>query len=224
MPGPLCVLRLPSHSVSSPFIASILNPETLINKGGLALVMAIIFAETGLLIGFFLPGDSLLFISGYLSGRTTGAHLPSLGIVVPALIVCAFIGNEVGYQIGKRIGPALFNRADSRLFRQANVAKAQEFFDRHGSKALVLARFVPIVRTFIPILAGVGLMDRKRFTSANAIGAVLWAGGVTVLGYFLGKVSWIKNNIEIALLLMVAISLVPVALEFMKHRRSTTRA
>jgi membrane-associated protein len=204
-------------------VLALFNIEDWLGKGGLALAAGIIFAETGLLIGFFLPGDSLLFVAGFLASKPKGLpHLPSIGLVVPVLIIAAFVGNQVGYFIGGRLGPSIFDRPDSRLFSQRNVAKTHAFFERHGTKALVLARFVPIVRTFVPVLAGVGKMDRRTFVSANVIGAVLWAGAVTVLGYFLGQVDAIKNNIELAAVVVVAISLIPVGIEFWKHRRAAS--
>jgi membrane-associated protein len=206
-------------------VLALFDIERWLDQGGLALAALIIFAETGLLIGFFLPGDSLLFIAGFLSSKPKGLpHLPSIGLVVPVLVVSAFVGNQVGYLIGRKIGPALFDRPDSRLFSQRNVAKAHVFFDTHGTSALVLARFVPIVRTFVPVMAGVAKMHRRLFIIANAVGAVLWAGGVTVLGYFLGQIDVIKNNIELAAIAIVAVSLLPVGIEFMRHRRAATRA
>ena len=199
--------------------------ESWLDKGGLALAALIIFAETGLLIGFFLPGDSLLFIAGFLSSKPEGLpHLPSIWIVLPVLIAAAFIGNQVGYFIGRKFGPSVFDRPDSRFFSQRNVARTQEFFDHHGTKALVLARFVPIVRTFVPVLAGVGKMNQRTFIIANAIGAVLWAGVITVLGYYLGQVEFIKNNIELAAIGIVAVSLIPVGIEFVRHRREAHNA
>ena len=204
---------------------ALFNIEKWLDQGGLALAALIIFAETGLLIGFFLPGDSLLFIAGFLASKPKGLpHLPSIGIVVPVLIAAAFVGNQAGYLIGNKIGPAVFDRPDSRLFSQRNVVRTHEFFEHHGTKALVLARFVPIVRTFVPVLAGVGKMKHRTFITANAIGAVLWAGGVTVLGYFLGQVNFIKNNIELAAVAVVAISLLPVGIEFLRHRRAQRSA
>ena len=199
--------------------------ESWLDKGGLALAALIIFAETGLLIGFFLPGDSLLFIAGFLASKPEGLpHLPSIWIVLPVLIAAAFIGNQVGYFIGRKFGPSVFDRPDSRFFSQRNVTRTQEFFDHHGTKALVLARFVPIVRTFVPVLAGVGKMNRRTFIIANAIGAVLWAGVITVLGYYLGQVEFIKNNIELAAIGIVAVSLIPVGIEFVRHRREAHNA
>lgn len=198
-----------------------LSPEKLIDKGGLLLVTLIVFAETGLLVGFFLPGDSLLFVAGFLSSKPEGLpHLPALPLVVACVVVAAIVGDQVGYTVGQRIGPAIFNRPDSRLFKQAHVHKAQAFFERHGSKTIVLARFVPVVRTFAPVLAGVSGMDRRRYLTWNVLGAFLWGGLVTVAGYFLGQIDAVKNNIEIAIPLIVVLSLVPVAIEFVRHRRA----
>jgi membrane-associated protein len=202
-------------------VLALFDIEKWLDQGGLALAALIIFAETGLLIGFFLPGDALLFIAGFLTSKPKGLpHLPSIALVVPVLMVAAFVGNQVGYFIGNRFGPAVFDRPDSRLFSQKNVAKTQDFFERYGTKALVMARFVPIVRTFVPVLAGVGKMKQRTFVIANAVGAVVWAGGVTILGHFLGKVEVIKNNIELAAIAIVAISVLPMAIEYMRHRRA----
>lgn len=197
-----------------------LDPTSLLNKGGLALLAAIVFAESGLLIGFFLPGDSLLFIAGFLSSNAGGNVLPALPWVLLCAFVAAVAGDQVGYVFGRKVGPALFSRPDSRIFRQANVQKAHAFFARHGAKTIVLARFVPIVRTFAPIVAGVGQMRYRTFLMFNLIGGLLWAVGVTTLGYFLGETSFVKNNIELASLAIVAVSLLPVAIEFMRHRRA----
>lgn len=200
----------------------LLDPKAIIEKGGLVLVAAIIFAESGLLVGFFLPGDSLLFITGFLTSKPEG--LPHIDVPLPIVLVvlflAAFIGDQVGYWFGKKVGPALFDRPRSRLFNPANVTKAHVFFERHGAKTIVLARFVPIVRTFAPIVAGVAAMRYRVFVSFNVIGAMLWAVGVTTLGYYLGNVSWIESNIEIAAVVIVALSLVPVAIEVVKHRRT----
>lgn len=202
-----------------------LSPEKLIDKGGLLLVTLIVFAETGLLVGFFLPGDSLLFVAGFLSSKPEGLpHLPALPLVVACVVAAAIIGDQVGYTVGQRIGPAIFNRPDSRLFKQAHVHKAQAFFERHGSKTIVLARFVPVVRTFAPVLAGVSGMDRRRYLTWNVLGAFLWGGLVTIAGYFLGQIDLVKNNIEIAIPLIVVLSLVPVAIEFVRHRRAAATA
>ena len=205
-------------------LASFLNPESLIDKGGLALLAAIIFAETGLLIGFFLPGDSLLFVGGFLASDAGDHRLPVLPIVALVAFLAAVIGDQVGFWFGRKMGPALFTRPDSRLFKQQNVAKSHAFFERHGPKTIVLARFVPVVRTFTPVVAGVSDMNYRTFTTYNVIGGFIWAVGLTTLGYFLGQIDVVKNNIEIAIVLIIALSLLPVAIEFVKHRREAKRA
>ena len=191
-----------------------------VTKGGLVVLCAIVFAESGLLIGFFLPGDSLLFFAGFLSSTAGGEVLPPLPWVAGACALSAIIGDQVGYVIGKRVGPALFSRPKSRLFDPAHVEKAQHFFERHGSKTIVLARFVPIVRTFAPVVAGVGTMEYRTFVRYNIFGGLGWGVGVPLLGFFLGQVDAVKNNIEIALIAIVLVSVLPMLLEFVKHRRN----
>lgn len=211
----------------STVLASIsLNPQTLVEKGGLALVAAIIFAESGLLIGFFLPGDSLLFITGFLTSKPAG--LPHVNYPLPIVLVVLFLaavaGDQVGYLFGNRVGPALFNREDSRIFKQSNVAKAHAFFEKYGAKAIVMARFVPVVRTFAPIVAGVSRMKYRTFVTYNLIGGAMWAIGVTLLGYFLGQVTFIKEHIDLAAVAIVFLSLVPILLEVRKHRAERVHA
>jgi membrane-associated protein len=197
-----------------------LNPETMLTTfGDIAfwVVMGIIFAECGLLIGFFLPGDSLLFVTGLFIAQ----NFISMNIWLAAILltISAILGNAVGYWIGKQAGPALFRKPDSKLFKREYVEKTAEFFEKYGARAIVMARFVPIVRTFITATAGMGRMDFRRFMIFSAIGAVLWAGGVTILGYFLGNIEFVKKNIEFILILVIAISLIPVFVEWIKHRR-----
>ncbi len=196
-----------------------LNPDTLLNSlGTWALwgAVAIIFAECGLLIGFFLPGDSLLFTVGLLV--TAGVIQEPLWLACIVLTVSAFAGNVVGYQIGRLSGPAIFRKPDSKLFRREYVEKTREFFDKYGNRAIVLARFVPIVRTFITVMAGVGEMDRRRYFMYSGIGGVLWATGVTLLGAALGKVDVVRNNVEVILLAIVAVSVIPIAFEVLRER------
>jgi len=204
-------------------LASFLNPESILEKGGLALLALIIFAETGLLIGFFLPGDSLLFVGGFLASDAGGHRLPILPVVALVAFAAAVIGDQVGFWFGRKVGPSLFSRPDSRFFKQQNVAKAHAFFERHGAKTIVLARFVPIVRTFAPIVAGVSDMNYRTFVVFNVIGGFIWAIGLTTLGYYMGQIDVVKNNIEIAIVVIVALSLIPVAIEFVKHRRQAKR-
>ncbi len=202
-----------------------LDPENILNwLGPLALigVIFIIFAECGLLIGFFLPGDSLLFITGLFIAQ--GYIDTPIWLACVLLAAAAVLGNATGYWIGYKAGPKLFNRPDSRLFRKEYVDKTHEFFERYGPRAVVLARFVPIVRTFITAMAGVGRMDFRVYMIYSAIGGILWGAGVTFLGYVLGNVPFVKNNIEIILISVVAISVLPIAYEYIRHRREAAAA
>ena len=196
-----------------------------IKAGGVVALGLIIFAESGLLIGFFLPGDSLLFFAGFLASSAAveqfgERYMPALWIVATVCAIAAIVGDQVGYLIGNKIGPNLLQRPKSRLFDPAHVAKAEVFFAKHGAKTIVLARFVPVVRTFVPTVAGVSSMHYRTFVTYNIIGGVLWGAGITTLGYFLGEIDVVKNNIEIAALVIVTVSVLPIALEYLKHRRS----
>jgi membrane-associated protein len=195
-----------------------------LNSGGLALAAAIVFAESGLLIGFFLPGDSLLFIAGFLSSSAGGNVLPPLPVTAGVIFIAAVAGDQVGYLFGHKVGPPLFDRPKSRLFNPTNLAKAHAFFERRGPFAIVLARFVPIVRTFTPIVAGVAEMRYRTFVTYNLIGGFLWGVGITTLGYFLGEIEFIEKNLEVAAVVIVAISLLPVANEIRRHRREARQA
>jgi membrane-associated protein len=189
-----------------------LNPETLLTAlGPWAFwgAVFIIFAECGLLIGFFLPGDSLLFIVGLFIAQ--GFIDINIWLAAATLSVAAVLGNVVGYWVGAKIGPPLFDRPDSKLFRKEYVVKTHDFFERYGPRAIVLARFVPIVRTFITALAGIAGMPFRTY--------LIWAAGLTLLGYFLGNVPFVKDNVEIMLLLVVFVSIIPILLEYAKHRR-----
>jgi membrane-associated protein len=200
---------------------ALFNIQNLLESGGLVVLGAIVFAESGLLIGFFLPGDSLLFISGFLSSSAGSNVLPPLPLVALVTMVCAIAGDQVGYWFGHRVGPSIFDRPKSRVFNPANVEKAHTFLEKYGAKTIVLARFVPVVRTFAPIVAGVGKMNYRTFVLYNILGGVVWGGGVTSLGYFLGEVNFVKENIELASLAIVALSTAPIAVEFIRHRRAS---
>lgn len=202
---------------------SFLDPQWLISTFGLIGILAIVFAESGLLVGFFLPGDSLLFTTGLLVADGTYLHQP-LWLMCLLVSVAAVLGDQFGYLFGRRFGPALFRRPDSRLFRQENLTRAKGFFDRYGARSIVLARFVPIVRTFTPIVAGASRMHYRTFLSYNVAGGALWACGVTTLGYFLGRVAFVRANIEIILIGIVVVSLLPVAVELMRARRRSRQA
>jgi membrane-associated protein len=205
----------------------ILDAKSVIDAVGLFGIFAIVFAESGLLVGFFLPGDSLLFTAGFFASGPSSVnealHLPLLPLLIGCL-VAAIAGDQVGYVFGRRVGPTLFRRPESRLFKPENVERAKGYFDRYGAKTIVLARFVPVVRTFAPIVAGVSRMDYRTFVTYNIIGGTLWAVGVTLLGYFLGQVDVIEQNLEIAILVIVAISALPIALELLKARRERRAA
>lgn len=197
-----------------------LDPESILTwLGPLALigVIGIIFAECGLLIGFFLPGDSLLFITGLFIAQ--GFIDTPIAVACLLLVFAAVLGNLTGYWIGHKAGPRLFNRPDSRLFRQEYVDKTHEFFERYGARAIVLARFVPIVRTFITAMAGVGRMDFRIYMTYSAIGGIGWAAGVTLLGYWLGNVPFVKEHIELILIGVVGVSVLPIVYEYVRHRR-----
>ncbi len=199
-----------------------IDPEKLIEAVGLLGIFAVVFAESGLLIGFFLPGDALLFTAGFFASGPSSIpdelHLPLVPLII-GIVVAAIAGDQVGYLFGRRVGPALFKRPDSRFFKQQNVAKAQAYFDQHGPRTIVLARFVPIVRTFAPIVAGVSGMDYRTFVRWNVIGGLGWGVGVTLLGYYLGQVDVIGENIELAIIAVVAVSCLPVAHELWKARK-----
>ena len=195
-----------------------LDPQWLISTFGLFGILVLVFAESGLLIGFFLPGDSLLFTTGLLIADGTYLHQP-LWLMCLLVSIAAVLGDQFGYLFGRRFGPALFRRPNSRLFKQENLTRAAVFFDRYGARSIILARFVPIVRTFTPIVAGVGHLHYRRFLLYNVIGGTLWGCGVTILGYFLGQIAFVKANIELILIGIVAVSVIPVVVEFLRGRR-----
>jgi len=196
-----------------------LNPDYLINTYGMWVAVLVVFVECGLLFPF-LPGDSLLFTIGVFIASTDAAlHLDmNLFVAIAILAVAAFAGNVVGYELGRVVGPPIFAR-DSRLLRQEHLDKTHAFFEKYGARALVLGRFVPIVRTYITLVAGAGRMDRRHFLTWSAVGAVLWVVIVTVLGYFLGGIALIRNHIEAALILIVVVSVIPMVVEYLRHRR-----
>ncbi|MEU8032454.1 VTT domain-containing protein [Streptomyces sp. NPDC049099] len=199
-----------------------LDPNYLLDTYSIWGLLLIVFAESGLLIGFFLPGDSLLFTCGMLI-TAHRMHFPLWG-AIGLICLAAILGDQAGYMFGKKVGPSLFNRPDSRLFKQENVTKAHEFFEKYGPKSLVLARFVPIVRTFTPIIAGVSGMKYRSFLVFNVIGGVLWGAGVTLLGSWLGNIGFVKNNIEAILILIVLVSVIPVAIEVLRARGKQKKA
>ncbi len=199
---------------------ALFNLEQLLENGGLFVLAAIVFAESGLLIGFFLPGDSLLFIAGFLASEAGKNVLPPIPLVIIVTVIAAIAGDQVGYWFGKKVGPALFDRPKSKLFNPSHVVRAHTFLEKYGNRTIVLARFVPIVRTFAPVVAGVGGMEYKTFVKYNVLGGIAWGAGLPLLGFLLGRVDVVKDHIEIAILAVVFISLLPVVFEYISHRRS----
>jgi membrane-associated protein len=181
--------------------------------GGLYLVAFIIFAETGLFVGFFLPGDSLLFVTGLMianSHNPTENNAVNLAYWIALISLAGVIGNMVGYWFGKKTGPLLFERKDTLLFKRKHVIQAKEFYDQRGGSAIILARFLPIVRTFAPIVAGVVKMDKKKFFFFNIVGCVAWVSSMTLLGYFLGENEWVKHNFEKIVVGLIVVTTAPV--------------
>lgn len=197
-----------------------LDPETLIRAfGALAVlgVAAIVFMETGLLVGFFLPGDSLLFTAGLLV--STGVIATPLPMMMVAVAVAAVAGDQLGYVVGRRAGPPVFSRPRARWLRPEHVDRTLAFFDRYGGRTIVLARFVPIVRTLAPVMAGVARMPYRTFLAYNVAGGLLWAGGVTALGYWLGRFGFIRDHIELIFVGIVLASVQPIVIELLRSRR-----
>jgi membrane-associated protein len=186
-------------------------------------VALVVFAESGLLIGFFLPGDSLLFATGFLI--QTGLLPFNIHLAVLIIFIAAVLGDSVGYTFGRKLGPRIFSRPNARLFKQEYVKRAQEFYEKHGGKTIIIARFVPIVRTFAPIVAGAGKMEYKRFLTFNIIGGLLWAAGITYTGYFLGHL-FEQAGIEIDQILLpliaiiILISVLPPAIHILKDKKN----
>lgn len=199
-----------------------MNPDTLLQAlGPLALLVAclIVIAETGLLFGFFLPGDSLLFTVGLLIGG--GAINAPIWLACLLIAISAVLGDQIGYFIGYKVGPAVFKKQDSKLFSHKNVERTQAFFAKYGSKAVIFAHFVPIMRTFIPVAAGVGKMHYRNYLRNNFIGATIWGLLVPLVGYFLGNVSFVKDHVILVTLTLVVLSFIPVIIEVVKSRSKT---
>ena len=197
-----------------------LNPETLLTAAGqwaFVVVLLIVFAECGLLVGFFLPGDSLLFATGLFIA--TGLIDVPLWLALVLIPLAAIIGNLVGYWIGYRVGPALFRKEDSKIFKKEYVEKTSEFFNEYGKRAIIMARFVPIVRTFITAMAGVAKMNYRDYAMYSIVGGIIWGTGLTWLGAILGKIKFVADNIELMAILIIIISFIPVFLERRKAKR-----
>ena len=216
----MVIATTPFNFATSIQAAGCLDPEGLLKGfGGLALVAAcvILFIECGLLIGVILPGDSLLFIVGMLIA--SNFITTPLAIALLLMTVSAIAGNILGYWTGSKVGPKLFNRPDSKIFKVEYVATTQNFFEKHGSRAIVLARFVPIVRSVITGMAGVARMDFKTYATFSTIGGIVWVCSMTIAGYFLGSIPFVKENIDFVAIGIVLLSLIPVVFEVLRQRR-----
>ena len=204
------------------FLRTLTTPERLIHLlstvltgwYGYAALCGIVFSETGLLIGFFLPGDSLLFTVGVVAGAGQ-LNIVAINIL---LMISAVAGNATGYSLGRRAGPRVFNRPDSLLFKQEHLRKTQAFYEKHGGKTIVYAQFVPIIRTFAPFVAGIARMKYLRFASFNVFGAIGWVFSMTMLGYTLGSVPFVRRHFEKAIILIIFLSLLPIMAEYAKSR------
>lgn len=204
---------------------NLIDPQWIMQHGGLYIVLFIVFAETGLFVGFFLPGDSLLFITGMIIGNTAmPAHTPAFNVVywIVQLSAAGIAGNYVGYWFG-RSGPALLTK-DGRLLKKQHLDRATEFYVKNGGKAIVLARFLPVIRTFAPIIAGMVRMNLRIFSIYNVLGSFLWVGSIVAAGFLLGENTWVKENVEKIILAIVAVTTLPVALKMIRANKAADAA
>lgn len=192
--------------------------EHLIRTGGLSVLVLIVFAETGLLLGFFLPGDSLLVTAGVLSSRSLSGAEPVLNYFTLniVLMIAAVVGDQVGFFLGRKTGPKIFDRPDNRFFKKKYALEAHEFYEKHGGKAIIFARFVPILRTFVPFIAGVALMSYRKFVMFNVVGGIAWVFSMTTLGYFLGRSPW-GEKLHLIILVVVFVSVLPMFIGLLKR-------
>jgi len=209
------------------FLRTLTTPERLIHLlstamsgwAGYAMLTGIVFAETGLLVGFVLPGDSLLFTIGVV----TGAGELNLAVIILLLICATMLGDWSGYLLGRRAGPAIFNRPDSRFFKQEHLQRTKAFYEKHGGKTIIYAKFVPIIRTFAPFVAGVANMRYVRFLSFDIFGGIGWVFSMTILGYLLGEVDIVRRNFEKFVLLIIFVSLLPMMIHAVRSRLGTVQ-
>lgn len=202
------------------FLKQLTDPQSIIAYGGLALLLFVVFAETGLLIGFFLPGDSLIFISGMIC--VSKPELLGVNLISLILLLCtaAILGNVVGYWFGYKVGPPLFERKDSLIFKKKCLEITRDFYNKNGGKTLIIGRFLPIIRTFAPILAGVVKIDFKKFMLYNIVGAFAWIGTLCSIGYYLGTYLWVQQNIGYIVIGLIIITTIPVLATFIKGRKN----
>lgn len=204
------------------FLKQLTDPESIISYGGLALLLFVVFAETGLLVGFFLPGDSLIFISGLICRTKPDLLTPNIFILLLLLVAAAVLGNMAGYWFGWKVGPPLFNRKDSWIFKKRYLETTKAFYEKNGGKTLILGRFLPIIRTFAPILAGIIKIPFSRFMAYNVVGAVAWIGSLGLAGYYLGQIKWVQDNISWIVIGLIIVTLIPVATTWIRSKKSSS--
>ncbi len=206
------------------FLKQLTDPESIIHYGGLALLLFVVFAETGLLVGFFLPGDSLIFISGMICVSKPELLGVNIFVLIILLSVATIIGNMTGYWFGLKVGPPLFKRKDSLIFKRSYLIITQRFYNKNGGKTLVIGRFIPIVRTFAPILAGVIKVDFKKFMMYNIAGALAWIGLLASIGYYLGTYVWVQKNVGYIVIGLILITLIPLIMAYFKEKKSKNKS
>jgi len=200
------------------FLSQMINPESIIHYGGIYLLLFVIFAETGLFVGFFLPGDSLLFTAGLLC--SAGILQIDILLLVGLIIIAAVIGNMVGYVFGKKVGPLLFTRKSGFFFRREQLIDAHAFYLKHGGKTIIIGRFLPIIRTFAPIVAGIIMLEYKKFIMFSLSGATFWVSSFVLTGYFLGKhIPGIENYLEYIVIFLIVIPAIPFLYRSFKIRK-----
>ncbi|PAW92926.1 alkaline phosphatase [Mucilaginibacter sp. MD40] len=199
------------------YLHNLTDANSILSNGGFIVLIVVIYAETGLFFGFFLPGDYLLFLAGLLTAAGI-IHVP-VYLLVPSLILAAVLGNYTGYWFGYRTGPVLFSKNDSLFFKKRYISVAEEFYAKHGGMALILGRFFPIVRTFAPIFAGIVKVDLKKFSLYNIVGAIAWVTTLTLAGYFLGRrFPQLKDNLQYIILGLIIITTIPLVFAYVKRR------
>lgn len=201
------------------FLKQLTDPQSIIQYGGLALLLFVVFAETGLLIGFFLPGDSLIFISGLICVSKPELLGVDIFTLIISLSAAAIIGNMAGYWFGYKVGPPLFKRDDSLIFKKRYLETTKAFYDKNGGKTLIIGRFLPIIRTFAPILAGVIKLNFKQFMLYNVIGAIAWIGLLASIGYYLGSYLWVQENVGYIVIGLVIITAIPIITTYFKSKK-----
>jgi membrane-associated protein len=201
------------------FLKQLTDPESIIQYGGLALLLFVVFAETGLLIGFFLPGDSLIFISGLICVSKPQLLDVNIFMLILLMSAAAIAGNVAGYWFGYKVGPPLFTRKDSIIFKKRYLILTEKFYKDNGGKTLIIGRFLPIIRTFAPILAGVIKIDFKKFMLFNIAGALAWIGLLASIGYYLGTYTWVQKNVGYIVIGLIIITLIPLLMTYLKEKK-----